>query len=766
MGHSFDAGRQHPPLPKDLKSLGLGLAASSEKRKSVGTPRSPVLSSPSDDYGEIREFLRTEPPPPPPSDYLIRDQSSSLLGRRPLISLRGDSHRKKHSLDEIFKSGYLSSKQLKHLLLRSRSTSLARKSTAEGLAKDVALQKAIGGREYRQIVADPARVQSSGNLSVYKVNCRREQQGVEPIVMEHKDTPTHDEPVIPTSQSPSQILEGDAFGISKEFPHLWPLTDAVTTTPQNNTSTETYAPPISIPRQGVGSNIRDFGSQSKDTASDTQFAVHAKHPATVSDYPNSSFQSRHNKGLLSNPPTSQTPKGGPRNWMRRSPRPLPLDIQARSQQQTPPRPSSRPLGSELNADSPPHLTPPLDSPPNKQSSTHPGSASTAYDIHSDTSSGKVMSAQSLDMIRFQGAGYLNNKSRKPPKPSGPAPTRALPLLPEDHDPLNASNRISIGPANGQTSIVGPHFDQSPNQLPQKPPSRRYGYPAFDILNSNLTPTNVPPRAKTAPDLNQHRMQSVGSVSPEEGENSSASRKLDGEPSTAGMSPDVLTEWATRRDQVTKERKKRDLEREREARHRWETKKFVDINSSEEDTIPRDAEWQQQDNTDTIVTLPSVENDSGPHPNNNDSPCSTASAGACKSPASQSSAQSASDSNSIKRDPPKPPRSQQCHLNADSDSNSNKISPVLLIAEQAPIYATEYCKMQTTTFKSPTSTNAHRSLESTSKNTNTQKSHQRQEKESQIREKIIIDNNEPAFGGLGYFIAYLIVSVGAVGVSVP
>ena len=66
--------------------------------------------------------------------------------------------------------------------------------------------------------------------------------------------------------------------------------------------------------------------------------------------------------------------------------------------------------------------------------------STAEDIQSDTSSGIVSNAQSAIMMRGQiAAGQYNNivSMRKPPPMPGPAPTRALPSLPEGHDSVIA-----------------------------------------------------------------------------------------------------------------------------------------------------------------------------------------------------------------------------------------------------------------------------------------------------------------------------------------
>lgn len=94
--------------------------------------------------------------------------------------------------------------------------------------------------------------------------------------------------------------------------------------------------------------------------------------------------------------------------------------------------------------------------------------SLAEDLHSNTSSVVVSDAQIATMIHNRGAATINQYTSTPPQP-GPAPTKALPSLPEGQTPMiptrlsESSYRMPASPE--RTSPT------SPAKLPQRSPAR-------------------------------------------------------------------------------------------------------------------------------------------------------------------------------------------------------------------------------------------------------------------------------------------------------
>ena len=650
MGHSFDSGQGR--FPRDIRSLGL---LSSEKRRSVGRPRSRERE---DNYGAISDFLRTERPP-----EVTTFQTEPILSQSERL-MRSESQSKKHSLDGTFRSKYLSSKQLKRLLqTRTKPPSSNSASTSASsipvLGKDVALQKALSGKQYRQIVADPARVQSSGDLSVYKVNQPRVPKARSKPIAEGGDSKSEAAPgdgKLSRQKSQSQKIEHDAFGISKEFPHLvdpksmsslstWPLSNGQSGLPQTSISfgsTETSTLPTSVPRQGIGPGVRDFAAQSSSTLSNTADPNCVKHPTTTLDDSSAALAVSQNKKALSHM-ASLNGNGGTRNWMQRSPRPSPLNLEARPHAS--PLLPSEPSAQNLNFNAGPQHEPP-DSQTKKNSQVFRGGSITSK-ATLDPSSTTVISPQRVESMRHRDTGYYSVNGRKTPKPSGPAPTRALPLLPENQDPLQVGQCVLVGPEKSPT-IAGTQLGRSLPENLSKLQEKGYDNSTFDIINSYSS--SIPVRAMTSPDLRQHRVHTVASPDVLH----TLPTTVDSEPSIVGMSAATLEDVVKKRDQVTKGRKQRDLERERT---RLETKRQESINGIAAQ------ERREEDNEDVIVVLPSL--------NGAYSPRSVSSG--ISLPGSQVSRSSElSTPKSVKND------------SRERWRFGNDISPVIMIAEQEPV----------------------------------------------------------------------------------
>ena len=121
-------------------------------------------------------------------------------------------------------------------------------------------------------------------------------------------------------------------------------------------------------------------------------------------------------------------------------------------------------------------------------STH---GSSVDDGQSEVGSVEIMNAQSAEIVRAPGvAGFYARGTAKLPKP-GPAPTRALPSLPEGHDGPGAM----LGRANGgNQSRTGaePALERSPIKVPPSSPTGKYRYspcksPAPKLLTMPVEP---------------------------------------------------------------------------------------------------------------------------------------------------------------------------------------------------------------------------------------------------------------------------------------
>lgn len=96
------------------------------------------------------------------------------------------------------------------------------------------------------------------------------------------------------------------------------------------------------------------------------------------------------------------------------------------------------------------------------------------DGQSEVGSIEIMNAQSAEIVRAPGvAGFYARGTAKLPKP-GPAPTRALPSLPEGHDGPGAMLGRANGGSQGRIAIESA-LERSPIKVPPSSPTGKYRY---------------------------------------------------------------------------------------------------------------------------------------------------------------------------------------------------------------------------------------------------------------------------------------------------
>ena len=435
MGHSFCSG---PSLPDDLKTE---LAPPGVKIKRI--PRSPGFTAerrlPTDDFTDIRNL------------HAIKD----LLQEDPSSLIRTDSKRRKRITDLLAKPAHLSSKQVKQMLLSRRSLSPhpSVQSFPTPLAKDVAPRTTKDGKKYLQIATSQS-MYGCGNPSVYQVNHRQAAPA--------SDTPASHK--LSGGDPPLGSLDNiDPYylGITEEYPHL-------------------------IIDEGEGRQSRGAGlgghSESllpampvlySDGPQDIGTAAAADHLPKINDVGGLAERqtSPVSKARIYGPKVNRSPVRVATNKAHNRPLtlgvrpPAPLALPARSKAQTSktPRNSLEDPKKEVQGSPNPYAGPRA---PFIQSTVN----SIADDAQSEASVGIISMAQSAEVVR---AGYYNSGALKFPKP-GPAPTGALPSLPEGLDSKTSLVHLpSIGNSTGHS------LQNSPTKSLTRSPGKRNRYRPLD-----------------------------------------------------------------------------------------------------------------------------------------------------------------------------------------------------------------------------------------------------------------------------------------------
>ncbi|KAG6991177.1 hypothetical protein G7Y79_00055g089530 [Physcia stellaris] len=501
MGHSFCSG---PSIPSGLRT-----DIATPKQTIKHTPRSPGFTPerrlPTDDFADSRNLHAIK-------DLLLEDPSSLI---------HTESRRRKKIVDLFARPAHLSSKQVKQMLLSRRS--LSPHSTTQpyplSLARDVAPRTTKDGKKYFQI-ATSSSMYECGNPSVYQVNHRQTVSGVE-------------------SPLPSlDNIDPYYLGITEEHPHLI-ISDRESRQSQgadNSSHTETSLPPkpsqLSNAILGKGSSATCYLPKMNDVSG---LAERQTSPGS--------------KARIYGPKVNRSPKRASAKKMHNRPLPsevqppAPLTIPLRSTAQSPktPRSSFEEPHKELQASPVPRS---YSKPPSVQSITN----SIADDAQSEASVGVVSMAQSAEVVR---AGFHNSGGHKFPKP-GPAPTGALPSLPEGLD-----SKLDIVYLPSVQDHVGNTLQSSPTRPISRSPAKKNRYRPLDDAINKDTAKLLPVQTRSRP---KHASQSPNlGISPKPDVEEPCEKALTPDDTPRGHE-EARESWRQIRAQSRKALKLRDMDR--------------------------------------------------------------------------------------------------------------------------------------------------------------------------------------------------------------
>ncbi|KAL9589565.1 MAG: hypothetical protein Q9203_001650, partial [Teloschistes exilis] len=460
----------------------------SEKVRSKHTPRSPGFLHHDSSKGwrefeddrkklnELKEVAQTTPPNgSSPSPILTRTSMTALS--------RADSGRRRRLLDHISASDSLPSKPLRRLLGFGRSVTtsdLSRDSIPRG-SIEVAAKRSSGGRKYMKIALDP-KLYGCQNMSTQKVNFKTSKtkewfhSKAQPRVKTESDT----------SDESGRILESSdeyAKRIMGEYPRLLPrsLGSVISEPAKTVTSgvSNGYSPSKGIPTPELGPT---FNMQDSAAATLAIAQAHARRQpekeTSTARQPQSPIR-KHEKQHVA-------------RWRASSKEPysVPIKFQMRPQRTSLPK-TPRTSLDESNAL---RDTSPTVNGKATAASTYSGSGSIAEGSQSEAESVKIMNAQSAEF--FHGQGAFGYHKRKPPKP-GPAPTRALPSLPEGQDggtpqPLKIDAAGSVNPMSETMSNAS-----SKPKVAKSSPSKGHRYRLSPAKNNVPKDVCIPYEVKPA-----------------------------------------------------------------------------------------------------------------------------------------------------------------------------------------------------------------------------------------------------------------------------
>ncbi|KAL8907111.1 MAG: hypothetical protein Q9207_001603 [Kuettlingeria erythrocarpa] len=452
---------------------------------------------------ELKDFARSIPPDGIPSQASTNGKSMARLSRTEF------GHRRR-LLESISDSDSLPSKPLKWLLYR-----LNRSATTPDLSRgiDVTAKQSSGGRKYMKIVLKPT-LYESVNPSTYKVNFQdlqatkkgRKRNGPMPKQRTDVETDTSD-----LSLQASHLLDDtDDYGkkVKGEYPHL--ILGSEIHKPAkawadqtNNANRNGYSPSKGIPKPELGPkfNIRDSATATLAIAQ-----AHARRAGQVSlPLERTDPQSRQHVS----PVRERGRHGDRRKGSLKGPHSVPIKFRMRPQR------TSLPKTPRTSLDEPRKLkdTSPLVDGKPQASSTISGTDSCVEDFQSEIDPGEIMNARSAEVIHAQGTfDYHTRTSHKPPR-AGPAPTRALPSLPEGHDSATPQA------AKPESDTVLPTTSQpaaapSPKTGKLKSPPKGHRYRLSPIKNNIRKETSCPTlQLKPSPNLPEQFPQPPQSLTP-------------------------------------------------------------------------------------------------------------------------------------------------------------------------------------------------------------------------------------------------------------
>ncbi|KAI4191569.1 MAG: hypothetical protein LQ346_004735 [Caloplaca aetnensis] len=449
---------------------------------------------------ELKDLARSIPPDEIASQASIRGKVMAGLSR-------AESGHRRRLLESIADSDSLPSKPLKRLLYR-----LNRSATTPDLSPgiDVTAKQSSGGRKYMKIVLNPT-LYESVNPSTYKVNFQdlqatkkgHKRTGRRPKQRTHLDTDTSDL----SPQASHLIDDTDDYGkkVKGEYPHL--ILGSEIHKPAkawaDQTNNAGYSPSKGIPKPELGPkfNIRDSATATLAIAQ-----AHARGAGKVSLPPErTDSQSRQHLS----PVRDRGGHADRRKGSSKGPYSVPIKFQMRPQR------TSLPKTPRTSLDEPRKLkdTSPLVNGKPQASSTISGTDSCVEDFQSEIDPGEIMDARSAEIIHAQGTfGYHMRTSQKPPR-AGPAPTRALPSLPEGHDSATPQ-AAKLESNNFLPTTSHPAAATSPKTKKLKSPPKGHRYRLSPIKNNIRKETSCPTlQLKPSPNLHEQFPQPPQSLTP-------------------------------------------------------------------------------------------------------------------------------------------------------------------------------------------------------------------------------------------------------------
>lgn len=466
----------------------------SEKPRLKYTPRSPGFLNHDNSIGrwefqdskrgmdELKDFARTTPPDRVLSQPTIERKSMAGLSRT-------DSGRRRRILESIADSDSLPSKQLRRLLYRLNRSATTSDLTQNNLPRgsiEIASKESSGGRKYMKIAVN-SKLYESENPSTYKVNfqdLKVKKEGQKRFGRRSKARTALETDTSEISGQDSHLLDDtDDYckKVKDEYPHL--ILGSEISQPAKaviNQTNNGYSPSKGIPKPELGPNIRDSAAATLAIAQ-----AHARRAGQVSLPPGKlDLQARQRESHVRN-------HGNHGDRMRASskgPYSVPIKFQMRPQW------TSLPKTPRTSLDEPSKLkdTSPVVNGKPKASSTISGTDSCADDVQSEIDPGEIMNAQSAEVIiHGQGTfGYHSRTSNKPPR-SGPAPTRALPSLPEGHDNNTTANIINTESNGPLATTSRPAPGASPKSKKATLPPKGHRYRLSPIKNNICKDTSCP-----------------------------------------------------------------------------------------------------------------------------------------------------------------------------------------------------------------------------------------------------------------------------------
>ncbi|KAL8716118.1 MAG: hypothetical protein Q9220_000023 [cf. Caloplaca sp. 1 TL-2023] len=412
---------------------------------------------------ELAEFARTVPPSQATSHESITGPSSKPG------PIHDDSGRQRRLLEPI---------QLKRLFRIHRSMTTGDLNPAR---MEVALKKSSSGRKYKKITGDP-KLYGNGNPSTYQINLETSKRKGEPRRWTSRKSQVRSDEAVDTGDVSGQIssllTDSDDFcrKVMDDYARFIPRREmrepvkaAVT---NQNQASNGYSPSKGLPRPEPA-GLQDFAAAT--TLAIAQAHAHSKSPERLA----AQFREH------ASPTRKRGKHAAHRKVLSKASHSVPINFQMRPQRNSLPKTPR----TSLEPSVPVETASPSQNASVKPSPTKSSGGSVGDDGQSDAESGVIMNARSAEFIHDQGVFGVHIPSlRRLPKP-GPAPTRALPSLPEGLDSTTpVASQVETEPPLAFEMPAG--CGSSPQQKSPKSPRKGHRYRLSPVKNnvSNVSST--------------------------------------------------------------------------------------------------------------------------------------------------------------------------------------------------------------------------------------------------------------------------------------